>query len=210
MNVIFEKPVLCLITKGSAQPATYLQDKADIIGMLKRAVAAGVSIIQIREKRLTSKQVFEIVTEAAAITAGSRTRLLVNDRTDIALAARADGVHLRSDSVETRVVRKSVPKGFMIGVSAHDMLALERARDEGADFATFGPIFDTPGKSAPISPEELQRACRLLAPFPILALGGIDGSNAAFVLSAGAAGFAAIRFLNSDEGLGYAKRMSNA
>ena len=86
-----------------------------------------------------------------------------------------------------------------------------QARVEGADFAVFGPVFSTPSKSAPVGLAEAQAGvCELAAPFPVLALGGIDSTNARSVIDAGAAGFAAIRFMNSDAGLNFAREIRNA
>jgi thiamine-phosphate pyrophosphorylase len=170
---------------------------------------SNVSIVQIREKHLTAKQAFEIATDAVATAAGSPTLVLVNERVDIALASGADGVHLRSDSISPGLVRSVVPHGFIIGVSTHNSDEVLRARDQGADFAVFGPVFSTPGKPSPIGLEELRRTCELAAPFPVLALGGIDASNAVTAIDARAAGFAAIRFMNSNAGLEFVRTLKN-
>jgi thiamine-phosphate pyrophosphorylase len=168
-----------------------------------------VSIVQIREKRLTAKQVFEITRIAVAIASQSSTLILVNERFDIAIAAGADGVHLPSDSIIPTDIRRVVPPGFMIGVSTHSADEVLKARNAGADFALFGPVFSTPGKPGAVGLEELRRACETAAPFPVLALGGIDGSNADAAIDAGAAGVAAIRFMNSPAGLDFALRLQN-
>jgi thiamine-phosphate pyrophosphorylase len=207
---IFESPATCLITEGNTRPGTFLQKKKLIIETVRKAVSAGVSIIQIREKQLTTKQIFEIASEAARITKNSNTLLLVNERFDVALAAGIDGVHLSSTSMNVGVVRSNTPSGFVIGVSTHSSDEILRARDEGADYVVFGPVFPTPGKASHVGVGELKRVCQLVAPFPVLALGGIEGSNARSVVAAGAAGFAAIRFLNGDAGLEFAREMRNA
>lgn len=133
------------------------------------------------------------------------TRLVVNDRADIARAAEADGVHLATRSLETSVVRRTFGSDFLIGVSTHSLAEAQAARDGGADFATFGPIFDTPSKrdyGAPLGLEKLSEAARTLAPFPLVALGGITHESAPECLRAGASGIAAIRLFSDPQDLG--------
>ncbi len=133
---------------------------------------------------------------AARITRESATRILVNDRADIAQAANCDGVHLTTHSMKASAVRRAFGPSFIIGVSTHSIEEAQAARDEGADFAVFGPVFDTPSKRAygsPLGLKTLEEAARKLSPFPLLALGGITRSNAPQVLLAGAQGIAAIR-----------------
>ena len=209
MRPPFERPVTCLITKGEAEPRNYPQIKNEIIQKVRDAVAASVSIVQIREKLLTAKQVFELTRDAVAIASQSSTLILVNERFDIAMAAGADGVHLRSDSIGPSDVRRVVPPGFMIGVSTHSADDVLKARNAGADFALFGPVFSTPGKPGAVGLEELRRTCKAAAPFPVLALGGIDGSTAEAAINTGAAGIAAIRFMNNQDGLDFAMRLKN-
>ncbi|MEO8650366.1 MAG: thiamine phosphate synthase, partial [Acidobacteriota bacterium] len=122
--------------------------------------------------------------------------LLVNERADIALAAGADGVHLPSRAVKTTVLRRIVPPDLIIGISTHSADEVLRARDEGADFTVFGPVFESPGKGEPVGLEELTAVCAAAEGFPILALGGVNEKNCTDVLDAGARGVAAIRALN--------------
>jgi thiamine-phosphate pyrophosphorylase len=120
--------------------------------------------------------------------------LVVNDRIDVALAAGADGVHLPSAGIPPADARRLLGEGRLVGVSCHSPLDVARALAGGADFATFGPIFDTPSKRAhgpPVGLERLTEAARL--GLPLLGLGGVDLSNAASVVDAGASGLAAIR-----------------
>lgn len=209
MRSPFERTATCLITTGEADPRNYTQKRNEIIQIVRDAVAASVSIVQIREKLLTAKQVFELTRDAVAIASQSSTLILVNERLDIAMAAGADGVHLRSDSIGPSDVRRVVPPGFMIGVSTHSADDVLKARNAGADFAVFGPVFSTPGKPGAVGLEELRRTCKAAAPFPVLALGGIDASNAEAAINAGAAGIAAIRFMNDQDGLDFAMRLKN-
>ncbi len=201
MNDLSKKPLLYLITKGEADHSNFNAKKNEILEIIKAAAEAEVSLIQIREKNLTAKLLFELSSEAVSITANYSTRLLINGRADVALAARANGVHLPSDSLSADVIRRAFPRNFMIGVSAHSFEEAEKALRNGADFVTFGPVFSTPDKGEPIGLEELRRVCKLLDPLSVIALGGIDRTNYQSVLQSGVSGFAAIRYLNNTENL---------
>lgn len=147
---------------------------------------------------------YELAASAARETCGSDTRLLVNDRADIARAAGADGVHLTTRSLEAGVVRRTFGEDFLIGVSTHSLAEASNAQRRGADFATFGPVFDTPSKRAygqPTGLAALEEAAHALAPFPLLALGGITLERARDTLRAGAHGLAAIRLFHDAHAL---------
>jgi thiamine-phosphate pyrophosphorylase len=204
-----ERPLSCLITRGDATPDNFVSDKTRILDTVRRAADASVSMVQIREKSLTARQLFELVSEAVAATAGTRTLILVNERFDIAVAAGAAGVHLRADSLGASAIRAAGLSGIIVGVSAHSIEDVREARDGGADYATLAPVFDSPGKSAPLGVEQLRFVCEAVRPFPVIALGGIDETNARVVLKAGAAGFASIRFLNSAAGVQLPKEISD-
>ena len=190
-----------LITAGEADASNFLAKKAEILETIRIAVDFNIKLIQIREKRLSAKLLFELAAEAAAITRESGTRLLVNDRADIALAAQADGVHLPANSLSADVVRRSFPHEFIIGVSTHSLAEAESAMELGADFVAFGSVFETPDKNDPTGLGALQQVCEKLENFPVIALGGIDETNYRSVLDCGASGFAAIRFLNDPANL---------
>ncbi len=164
--------------------------------MIEAVVAAAVPLVQIREKPLSARVLYELTTRATAITRGSKTRLLVNDRFDIARAAGADGVHLTSRSLPAEVVRSICDEKFLIGVSTHSLETALDARSEGADFILFGPVFETPSKQVfgePQGLEKLREVTSALEGFPVLAIGGINLDNAADCFRAGASGIAAIR-----------------
>lgn len=130
---------------------------------------------------------------------GSATRLLINDRSDVARAAHSDGVHLTSRSLPADVIRQTCGADFLIGVSTHSREAARAARGAGADFVVYGPVFDTESKrvfGAPQGLERLQHVTSELRGFPVVAIGGINLDNFEECFRAGASGVAAIRLLN--------------
>ena len=206
MSFHLDEPAIYIITSGEATPANFDQTSRQIIDIVRVAVDEKVSLVQLREKRLPVRLVFELAVKLAEITRGTSTLLLVNDRADIAVAAKADGVHLTAVSLPASVIRGSFPDDLIIGVSTHTLEAAIAAAETGADFAVFAPVFATPGKGEPQGLEKLAEICRELRPFPVLGLGGIDETNYHVVIEAGASGFAAIRFLNDPRKLRAAAR----
>jgi thiamine-phosphate pyrophosphorylase len=193
-----QKPISYLITSGQTTAATTSSSKdfRDILQLVEAAVAAKIDLIQVREKHLTTKVLYELVASAAEITGSSATKLLVNDRADVAASAGADGVHLTTHSLPPSVVRQAFKSDFLIGVSAHSLDQVRAARDAHADFVVFGPVFQTPAKQKygpPVGLEQLKQVCAELKGFPVLAIGGVGENNFADCLSAGARGVAAIR-----------------
>ncbi|HEV3471469.1 MAG TPA: thiamine phosphate synthase [Pyrinomonadaceae bacterium] len=191
-------PITCLITSGATLSATTPADAEfrAVLALVGRAVDAGVTLVQLREKNLTARALSELAAGAARLARGSATRVLVNDRADVARAAGCDGVHLASDSLEASVVRRAFGPDFLVGVSAHSAAEARAARDGGADFALLGPVFDTPSKRAygpPLGLDVFRAAARELSPFPVVALGGVTLENARACFAAGARGVAAIR-----------------
>ena len=193
-------PLIYLITSGETTGRTTpaAEDFSRVLQLVRAAVVARIDLVQIREKNLTASVLYQLATSAAGITKGSATKLLINDRSDIAAAAGADGVHLTTSSLPTAVVRQSFGDGFLIGVSTHSIEEARYARQGGADFAVFGPVFETASKEEfgePPGLTGLVRVCSELSPFPILALGGVMIGNVAECIRAGARGVAAIRML---------------
>ena len=201
------KPITYLITSGATTTATTQssEDFSRLIKLVAAAVDARISLIQLREKNLSARVLFELAQQSAEITRGSATRLLVNDRADIARGAGADGVHLTTRSLEARIVRRTFGEEFLIGASTHSIEGARAACEGGADFAVFGPVFETVSKriyGEPIGLEQLSEVARGLGPFPIIALGGITLENARDCLLAGASGIAGISLFNDVATLG--------
>lgn len=188
-----------MITEGRADAFNFRSHERLILKNIENAVESGVGLIQIREKALPSGLLVDLVKNAVRICAKSRVRLLVNDRFDVALAAGADGVQLTAKSIPITAVRVSCPDHFIVGVSTHSALEVAAAHEQHADFALFGPVFDSPAKRQygdPKGTEKLTEVCRSVNGYPVLAVGGINESNIESVVACGAAGYAAIRLFN--------------
>jgi thiamine-phosphate pyrophosphorylase len=191
------KAILYLITRGATTESTTADSPEfkQIIEQVSAAVAAGIDLIQLREKRLAGCLLFQLTRQTVGLTRGTATRVLVNDRADIAAGAGADGVHLTTRSIDAATIRRVFGNEFVIGASTHCLEEARAARTCGANFIVFGPVFETASKheyGAPVGVEKLSKVTQELADFPVLALGGITSGNAPECLRAGAAGVAAI------------------
>lgn len=201
-----KKPILCYVTDRQSLPPIAGADPARaLLECIEQAAGAGVHWVQLREKDLDAKSLFELTAQAIAAcasvspVAGKQTLILINDRLDIAWAARAAGVHLGEHSIPagdiTRWRSRAGRPEFLVGVSCHSLETARQAAAAGADYLFFGPVFDTPSKEsfgAPQGLQKLEAVCRAVA-LPVLAIGGITSRNAGECLAAGAAGIAAIR-----------------
>jgi thiamine-phosphate diphosphorylase len=181
-------PIICLVTSGRGREQPLLE-------LIAEAAHAGVDLIQIRERRLDDRALVNLTRRAVDATRGTSSRIVVNDRVDIALAAHASGVHLRADSFTASRIRALAPPGFLIGRSVHD--PAEAAAVEaggGCDYLLFGTVFPSTSKLStdPISgPGALREVCARVA-IPVLAIGGISIENVRQVAASGASGIAAI------------------
>jgi|WetSurMetagenome_2_1015567.scaffolds.fasta_scaffold360845_2 thiamine-phosphate pyrophosphorylase len=172
----------------------------ELLACVARNDRAQVDMIQIREKDLTARELLALTTRV--MTLCSHSRVLVNSRLDIALAASAHGVHLPADSPPPSAFRPLMPPGFLAGVSCHSLEEVIRAEREGADFVVLGPIFKPLSKDDPRVPlgvAELSKAAQAVR-LPVYALGGLDDSNLEQCLSAGAAGVAGITLFQRSRG----------
>lgn len=202
------KPLVCYVTDRrafSAAPGAAASDALSfelqqLHNSIRRAVAAGAALIQIREKDLDARPLVDLARFALDAARESGAHVLINDRLDVALAAGAAGLHLGENSLPVETVsewrRAAARPEFLIGVSCHSAEACRRAARGGANYVFFGPIFATPSKAAygpPQGLERLREACQAVE-IPVLAIGGITAENFEACLEAGAAGIAAIRW----------------
>jgi thiamine-phosphate pyrophosphorylase len=219
LNKSTRAPLLCYVTDRSLLAADSVGAHKLLSQKIAAAAAAGIDWIQIREKDLSGREFNSLTRKAQQFAADSessaarRTRILLNDRLDIALATKAGGVHLGEKSLPPEEVRRLVKsrhreEDFLIGVSCHSLEAAKTAERGGADYLIFGPVFATPSKGAYGAPQGLNRlaaVCQAVA-LPVLAIGGITVENARDCLSAEAAGIAAIRLFQDAPDLAAAVR----
>ncbi len=205
--------LLYYITDRSQFPGDELARRRALLDKIAEATRAGVDYIQLREKDLSTRDMETLAREAVSVVRQNQqttnhdslsTRLLINSRTDIALAAGADGAHLRSDDVAVSDARsvwhparstQLVARSPILAVSCHTPADVSRAETEGAAFAVFAPVFEKTG-SEPAGLTALREACKMK--MPVLALGGVTMDNARACLEAGAAGIAAIRLFQEN------------
>jgi thiamine-phosphate pyrophosphorylase len=197
--------VRCAITDGTASTLVNAAQIDRLQNQVRRWAADGIDLIQLREKSLDAGTLFALA-EAALDTLRemqSPTKLLINTRADVAIAARAHGVHLTShpDELTPQQVRELFTHAGLpapiVSVSCHTPSDIARARHNAADFILFGPVFEKRIKgqllSAGAGLEALVFACAIAQHVPVLALGGITPQNSAVCLASGAAGVAGIR-----------------
>lgn len=198
------RPCICLVSDRSRLPPSSpdafinLPALGPLVERLTLAAQAGVDLLQIREPDLSAAELGALVRELRMRLAGgdasAGARLIVNERVDVALAAEADGIHLKSDSIPTALVRRHVPAGFLVGRSVHTVDEAQAAEAEGADYLIFGTVFAS-GSKPPghrtAGLDALAAVTRAVA-VPVLAVGGISLNTAAAAAAAGAAGVAAI------------------
>ena len=185
-----ERPIVCLISSGQLTDEKFSKNHKTALRIIALACKTGISIIQIREKKLSAKNLSFLTRAAVNSARDTNTKIVVNERFDIALACEADGVHLPSNAMSVSVVREHVPKGFLIGASTHSVEDLAEAIEGGADFAVFGPVFKTPGKQTRRD-RKTQRGLPEISLPPDPGCRGIDETNMGMVLDSKAAGLPA-------------------
>ncbi len=166
----------------------------DLLEVVGQALRAGVRAVQLREKDLTTRDLYHLAGKLLAVTREAGAALLINDRVDVAMALPADGVHLTRRSLPPKEARELLGPARLIGISCHSLAEVREAVDGRADFVVLGPIFETPSKTpygAPLTKSLLQQA-RATTTLPILAIGGINPARVPEVMAAGADGVAVI------------------
>jgi thiamine-phosphate pyrophosphorylase len=200
-------PVLYYITDRSQFPGDSHMQVRLMLAKIAECAAAGVDYIQLREKDLSTRALEELANQAMAALGGSRTKLLINSRTDVALACGAHGVHLPGNDLPASEVRAIFSRANVaapvIGVSVHSQAETAYAEAHGADFAVFGPVFEKDSTRNPEGLNQLRQICSRAqgsaSAMPIFALGGVSPQNAQLCLQAGAAGIAGIRLFQENE-----------
>jgi thiamine-phosphate pyrophosphorylase len=197
-----------LITSEASQKAAfsdrrplfyYITDRKQLAGItliecIQRAVDWGTDFVQIREKDLPDRQLFDLTSRAVSLSCGTKCSILVNGRADIALAAGANGVHLPSAGLKASEIRDWLPRGFLVGVSVHTEKEIADACTQKADYALLGHVFPTESKRhcGPSLGLDFMRNVCAKTSLPILALGGMRPELVGSVLEAGSAGVAGI------------------
>lgn len=180
---------LCYITGRGALSGHSIES------FLGAAVEAGIDLIQIRENDLPARELIRLSKHAIRCAAGTPSRILINNRLDLALALGAAGVHLGNHSLPAPAVRAIIPRNFLVGVSCHSLADARAAESAGADYVLLSPVFETPLKLAfgpPLGLGRLQEVTERVS-IPVFALGGITLDRVTPCLKAGAQGVAAIR-----------------
>jgi len=192
--MLSRRPLLCLVTDRRRLCAGCDAEttRRCLAAQIRQAVAAGVDLVQVRERDLGAAPLAAIVRDAVDVARGSATRIVVNDRLDVAIACGADGVHLPADSLRPAEARRLAAEPFLVGASVHSVE--EAVAAAGADYLVAGTVFPTASKAALdrlLGPDGLAEIARAAAA-PVLAIGGVTLGRVARVATAGAAGIAAI------------------
>ena len=179
--------VLTMVTDGrSGTPGD------DLVARAAAAAGAGLDLVQVREKALSDRALLAVVSAVRAAVASTPTRVFVNGRADVALAAGAHGVQLPEEGLPVAEVKRAFPS-LTVGASCHSLDAVRRAAGEGADFVLLGPVFATPGKEERALGLDVLAAAAAAVAVPVHAIGGVTPARVPALRAAGARGGAAIR-----------------
>jgi thiamine-phosphate pyrophosphorylase len=195
---------LCLITDRSQTQGR------DLLWVLEQALDGGVKAVQLREKDLGGKELFELAEKTRRLCNRYNARLFINDRLDVALAVEADGAQLGKTSIPIESARNLLGPQKLIGASVHALTEATEAERSGADFILFGPVYFTPSKAAYGPPQGLTALKQLVEKIssPIYAIGGIKPQNIEETKRTGIRGVALISaILNSDNPRAAARRI---
>jgi len=195
-------PVLCFVTDRRRFGRSW---EDALVNRVRAAAVEGVHLIQIRERDLDGGPLTRLVTACVNAVRGTRTRVLVNDRFDVAVAAGAPGVHLRGDSFPASRVRACAPPGFLIGRSVHSVSEAVVTADADGDainYLIFGTVFESSSKPDRVAAglQELS-AVACATRIPVLAIGGVTSGRIADVMRTGAAGVAGISLFDMPSGV---------
>jgi len=171
-----------------------LTSSDELLPAVEDSLKGGVKAVQLREKDLGIRELLRLAYRMREVTGRYKAAFFINGRVDVALAVGAEGVHLGGADIPVHAARKAAGDGMLIGASTHSVAEAKRAEQEGADFITVGPIYETPSKlryGRPIGPGEIRRV-REEVSIPVFAIGGISKDRVAEVLREGACGVALI------------------
>ncbi len=175
--------------------------KISLAEQVERLIDGGATFIQLREKYAAPNEFYEAAKAALEIARKHRVKIIINDRVDIALALKADGVHLGQDDLPPEFARRILGESAIIGFSTHNLEQVSEAVKMPIDYLAFGPVFVTTTKENPdatVGIENLKTVRRSIGDFPLVAIGGINSGNFREVLQAGADSVAVISGLISD------------
>ncbi|MCE5296254.1 MAG: thiamine phosphate synthase [Euryarchaeota archaeon] len=160
----------------------------------RRAVMGGANVIQLRDKHLSPRELYLTALEVRLVTRENNAAFIVNDELDVALAAKADGVHLGQDDLPIEAARRIVPDDFIIGISVSSAVQALKAQEGGADYVALSPVFDTASKNDAGAGRGLEalKEIRKAVTIPVIAIGGVDKKNVPSIIEAGADGVAVI------------------
>jgi thiamine-phosphate pyrophosphorylase len=164
------------------------------LDIVSRAVAGGVSCVQLREKNINTREFIEEAMAVRRVLKKSKVPLIINDRVDVAMAVGADGVHLGQGDMPCKMAREMLPGSMVIGISAESMRDAVYAERDGADYIGVSPIYQTPTKpdaAKPLGLEGLERIRKNVG-LPLVGIGGLKAENAAEVIKRGADGVAVV------------------
>jgi len=195
---------LYLITDTSIAGLSHLQ-------ILRKAISAGVKTVQLRDKGMTKRKLYSEAVMVRKLTLKHKVKFIVNDYIDIAMAVRADGIHLGQDDMPIKEARRIVGEKMIIGISTHNLSQAKKAQDEGADYIGFGPMFSTSTKDAgrPKGMRSLKNICSKIR-IPVVAIGGISYENINDIMDAGADACAVISAIQTGDIKENVKRLMKA
>ena len=189
-----------------------LSERRSLLNMVEAAVKGGAGIVQYRDKESGTRKMVETAKSLCHVCHRLGACFLVNDRVDVALAVGADGVHVGQDDMPIDIARMLLGSGKLIGITVHNAEEIRQAEKEGADYLSLAPVYATSTKSdhqTPLGPEGVKRLAAM-SHIPVLAIGGINHSNAAEVVRSGVQGICVVSaILSAEDPLSTARELYN-